>query len=938
MASTPVVYDRTVEGILVYIHYASPIILLVSFLLVFTVNSIATAAGDSTTAVPTVQTGPGGKPLPQSKSQRAKAQRKLLVLDFSPRRKLLFDWISLGVILTFVANAIGVISHALLDREHNWWCGPHVAIYVVASFFVYSLFLISLIDTKPSPNIAHVLTWLVALLLEILLLGASVAVYNGDHREPNTDGPEGGLWRPGFTKWEAAEVAIDTVRIFFLLALISFYLLFVLLRNQKQRQDDHEDTARLSESTGLLNGHHPGHGSANGHAYGSVPPADDQPEGWSRPTKVPSKSWWEYLRGYSLFFPYLWPAKSLRLQIVVVVCFVLVMIARVVNILVPIQVGIITNILADGDGANPGIPWGGICLYIFYRLLQGNNGLLGAVRSTLWIPISQYSYQELSTAAFEHVHGLSLDFHLGKKTGEVLSALSKGNSINTFLEQVTFQVLPMLIDLAVAIGYFLIRFDAYYALVVAIVTFAYLYLTIRLAQWRAEIRREMVNSSRQEDAVKNDSMVSYETVKYFNAEQYEFKRYRGAVRDYQRAEYKVLVSLNIMNVSQNVVFTLGLLVICFLAAYQVTSGQRKVGDFVSLLTYMAQLQTPLNFFGTFYRSIQSAMINSERMLELFKERPTVVDDPSARDLVSCQGEIRFNDVKFAYDPRKPALSSVTFRCAPGTTTALVGESGGGKSTIFRLLFRFYNADDGSIQIDGHDVKDLKIDSMRRHIGVVPQDTVLFNETLMYNLKYAAPEATDDDVYAACRAASIHEKILGFPDGYQARVGERGLKLSGGEKQRVAIARTILKDPRIILLDEATAALDSETEQNIQYALDKLSQGRTTLVIAHRLSTITTAHQILVLHAGRVAESGTHDELLSLKGRYASMWRKQIRAQKAAEEAKVLSDRAEQLRSEAQGDESASQSEDERAGRNRATTTPAEATHGGGDDAMPHRHT
>lgn len=431
-------------------------------------------------------------------------------------------------------------------------------------------------------------------------------------------------------------------------------------------------------------------------------------------------------------------------------------------------------------------------------------------------------------------------------------------------------------------------------------------------------------------------MVSYETVKYFNAEQYEFGRYRGAVRDYQKAEYKVLISLNIMNVSQNMVFTLGLLITCFIAAYQVTTGQRKVGQFVALLTYMAQLQGPLNFFGTFYRSIQSAMINSERMLELFKEQPTVIDEPDATELPSCEGEIRFNDVEFAYDPRKPALDGLGFRAAPGTTTALVGESGGGKSTVFRLLFRFYNLGGGSIQIDGHDVKDITIDSLRRHIGVVPQDTVLFNETLMYNLKYANPLATDEQVYEACRAASIHEKILGFPDGYNARVGERGLKLSGGEKQRVAIARTILKDPRIILLDEATAALDSETEQHIQTALATLSHGRTTLVIAHRLSTITTADQILVLHAGKVAERGTHEELLALKGRYASMWRKQIRAQKAAEEAKVLSDRAEQLRKESQGDESASQSEDERNGKSRAATPrpPDDGARGGMPDGHP----
>lgn len=439
-------------------------------------------------------------------------------------------------------------------------------------------------------------------------------------------------------------------------------------------------------------------------------------------------------------------------------------------------------------------------------------------------------------------------------------------------------------------------------------------------------------------------MVSYETVKYFNAETYEFQRYRNAVNKTQQAQWKVSTTLNIMNISQNVVFTLGLMIVCFIAAYQVTSGQQNVGLFVLVLTYMAQLQAPLNFLGTFYRSIQQSMINAERMLELFKERPTVLDEPTAKELPTCQGEIRYNDVNFAYDPRKPALKGLSFRCAPGTTTALVGESGGGKSTVFRLLYRFYNLGGGSIQVDGHDVKNVTIDSLRRHIGVVPQDTVLFNESLMYNLKYANVNATDEEVFEACRAASIHEKILNFPDGYDSRVGERGLKLSGGEKQRVAIARTILKNPRIILLDEATAALDTETEQNIQTALDKLAQGRTTLVIAHRLSTITTADQILVLHSGKVAESGTHSELLNLKGRYASMWHKQIRAQRVAEEAQDLADRAEKLRKEARGDESASQSEDERSGGNTrgraAQEIPMRGSRYEDDGAghgMPHGH-
>lgn len=392
-------------------------------------------------------------------------------------------------------------------------------------------------------------------------------------------------------------------------------------------------------------------------------------------------------------------------------------------------------------------------------------------------------------------------------------------------------------------------------------------------------------------------MVSYETVKYFNAEAYEFNRYREAVKKYQSAEYKVMFSLNVMNITQNMVFMLGLLVTCFIAAWQVANGEQEVGKFVILIAYMGQLQSPLNFFGTFYRMIQSAMINSERMLELFKEQPTVVDKEDAMELPSCQGQLRFQDVHFSYDQRKPALMGLDFYCTPGTTTAFVGESGGGKSTIFRLLYRFYNTLSGSIQVDGHDVEDLTINSVRSHIGVVPQDTVLFNETLMYNLRYANPEASDEQVYEACRAASIHDKIMTFPDKYETKVGERGLRLSGGEKQRVAIARTILKDPRIIMLDEATAALDTETEQHIQEAFTKLAEGRTMLIIAHRLSTITHADQILVLHKGRVQERGTHEELIERNGHYAAMWKKQIRAQRAAEQAKVLKDKADRLRRE-----------------------------------------
>jgi ABC-type transport system involved in Fe-S cluster assembly fused permease/ATPase subunit len=715
-----------------------------------------------------------------------------------------------------------------------------------------------MVDTTPSPNIAHQITWVIATIAELILLGGTLALYTKPHRDNNSLLQDSKDIFNSPNEWEVVEIIADTLRVIILLFLVSFYLIFSLERLYKGRSSRRDE---LDENAPLLvnghangNGHVHGNGSIqNGHARGSgsgtgtpqngladgtthrlTNAADDtnrsmdENPAFYKPTTAPNRTWWEYLKGYSLFFPYLWPSKSFRLKVVVVICFCIVILQRMVNLAVPIQLGKVTTELSKGDG---NMPWLSISLLIGFKFLQGTSGILGAVRSVLWIPISQYSYKALSTASFEHVHSLSLDFHLGKRTGEVLSALSKGNAINNFLEQVTFSMLPMIFDLGVAIVYFGVYFDAYYALVVAIITFSYLYLTIRMARWRSEQRRQMTNLSREEDAVKNDSLTSYETVKYFNAEDYEFERYRKAVSAFQKMEYKVTISLNILNISQNMVFMTGLLVTSFIAAYQVTTGQRDVGDFVSLLAYMGQLQQPLNFFGSFYRSVQSAMISGERLLELFKEQPTVIDEPTAVEMPSCEGQIDFQNVKFSYDKRKPALENLSFTCKPGTTTAFVGESGGGKSTVFRLLFRFYNTQDGSIQLDGSDIKDITIDSLRCHIGVVPQDTILFNETLMYNLKYANQSATDEDIFNACRAASIHDKILAFPDGYETKVGERGLRLSGGEKQRVAIARTIIKNPRIIMLDEATAALDSDTEQNSQEALRTLSEGRTMLVIA-----------------------------------------------------------------------------------------------------------
>lgn len=868
--------------------------------------------------------GPGGKPLPVTKKRAKDDGERKLGPHFGPTAKNVFRYLAGVVFLSYVATGASMFDHAFYhDNPFKWskdglaWAGEWTVVHVLGSIFFYLYICFSLFDWKKGPNVVHLLIWVLGLAGEVVLFSTTFTAARKCHfykPEAHEDG------KNCIDHWTKIDLVLYFVRILHLIALIGLFSIAWIGKVRSAGSYKLED-GFAHEQTPLLNGNHRSYDVQNGDIHrsesnaresysrrsrgrtmsnaakqGAPASRKDENAAFYRQQKLPHKTWWEYVRGYSLFFPYLWPKDSVRLQLQVLLCFILVIIQRIVNIIVPNQIGTVVKQLNHAikevqDGQPLTMDLFPLRASLFLGLLWILQGMLGPLRSLLWIPVSQYSYRGLTTAAFNHVHSLSLDFHLSKRTGEVLSALNKGSSINSFLEQVTFQVIPMLFDLILSISVFYFKFGPLYAQINLIDTCWYLYMTIKMASTRADQRREMTNADREEEAVKNDSISSYETVKYFNAEDYESNRYRDKVGAYQKAEAKVQMGMVMMNVCQTLVFNLGRILAALICGWQVAVGMRESSDWFVVISYLTQLQGPLNFFGTFYRTVQQSMISGERLLELFKIQPTVVDSPNAKPLEEFSGHIRWKNVCFSYDRRRPALRNISFECQPGTTTAFVGESGGGKSTLFRHMFRYYDCDEGSIELDGKDVRDLTISSVRRHIGVVPQDTTLFNESLMYNLRYANPNATDEEVFAACKAASIHDRILSFPDQYETQVGERGLRLSGGEKQRVAIARTILKDPRIIMLDEATSALDSHTEQEIQENVWSIGQGRTLLIIAHRLSTITHADQIIVLNAGTIVEKGTHEELLAAGGRYASMWEKQIRAERALDAAREATLRA-----------------------------------------------
>jgi len=589
-------------------------------------------------------------------------------------------------------------------------------------------------------------------------------------------------------------------------------------------------------------------------------------------------------------WPYIWPANRSDLKARVVFATVLVFVAKLATVAVPFTFKWATDALA-GHGtapvwANSWFAWT-LATPVMMTIAYGGMRIIVAGltqwRDGVFAKVAMNAVRRLALLTFEHMHLLALRFHIERKTGGLTRVLERGrNAIETIVRMLLLQLLPTIVEVVLVAWVLFFHFDWRYVIIVLVTVALYVGFTFYATEWRIGIRRTMNDSDTDANAKAIDSLLNYETVKYFSAEEREAQRYDRSMARYEGASVKAYTSLAVLNAGQAIVFSVGLAVAMVLCAYGIEAGRNTVGDFVMINAMMIQLYQPLNFMGLVYREIKQAVIDIETMFSILLRRPEIEDRSGAPPLKVHAGGIRFENVSFAYEPARQILNNVSFEVPAGRTVAIVGPSGAGKSTISRLLFRFYDVTGGRILIDGQDIRGITQQSLRAAIGMVPQDTVLFNDTIRYNIRYGRWDASDAEVEEAAGLAQIDGFIRLAPKGYETEVGERGLKLSGGEKQRVAIARTILKAPPILLLDEATSALDSHTERDIQEALDRVARNRTTLVVAHRLSTIVGADEILVLDRGNIVERGTHGELLSRGGLYASMWNRQREAQMARE--------------------------------------------------------
>ncbi|MBO6667312.1 ABC transporter ATP-binding protein/permease [Parvibaculum sp.] len=578
--------------------------------------------------------------------------------------------------------------------------------------------------------------------------------------------------------------------------------------------------------------------------------------------------------------PRLWPEGRADLRARVVFALLALVAAKGVTVYVPFLYKYAVDALSPETVAAAAVVVP-VMLIVGYGVGRILMIALAQLRDAIFAKVGQNAVRELAVETFRHLHALSLRFHLERRTGGLSRVIERGTKgIDFLLRFSLFNIVPTIIELVLVCFILAYAFDIWYSVVTAVTVIVYMVFTFAVTEWRTRFRREMNDLDTEANTKAVDSLLNYETVKYFGNEEHETRRFDRSMTGYERAAIRTATSLSLLNTGQTLIFSTGLTLLMLMAANGIAQGALTVGSFVMINTYLIQLYQPLNLLGTVYREIRQALIDMETMFDLLQVPAEIKDKPGAPALEVSGGEIVFDDVKFYYDSDRRILDGVSFHVPAGGTLAIVGPSGAGKSTIGRILFRFYDISEGAVRIDGQDIRDVRQDSLRAVIGMVPQDTVLFNDTIRYNIRYGRPDATDEEVREAAELAQIGRFIESLPQGYETRVGERGLKLSGGEKQRVAIARTILKNPPILLLDEATSALDTHTEKEIQTALKGISRNRTTLVIAHRLSTVVDADEILVLDAGRVIERGRHEDLLSRDGAYAAMWNRQRESEEA----------------------------------------------------------
>ncbi|KAB2878840.1 MAG: ABC transporter ATP-binding protein/permease [Albidovulum sp.] len=593
-------------------------------------------------------------------------------------------------------------------------------------------------------------------------------------------------------------------------------------------------------------------------------------------TSPPLDGWRRSARTLKRVAPYLWPEGEGWVKRRVVLSLLALLTAKIVSVATPfLYKAAVDSLTGEARADTFLLALGAVALTVAYGVARVGSIGFNELRDVIFVRVGQRALRKLALETFTHIHRLSMRYHITRKTGGLSRIIERGvKGVEFLLRFMLLSVGPLILELTMVTVIFALAFDWRYAAVVVVTIVLYVAYTFKVTELRVKIRRKMNEQDTDANQKAVDSLLNFETVKYFGAEAREAARYDSAMAGYETAAVRTGQSLSALNFGQAFLINAGLIVVMVMAARGVQSGALTVGDFVMVNAYMIQITMPLNFLGTVYREIRQALVDMGDMFDLLDQPAEITDRPGAPDLVVRGGEVELDDVHFGYEAARPILKGVSLKVGAGETVAIVGPSGSGKSTIGRLLFRFYDVTGGSLRIDGQDVRDITQDSLHAQIGVVPQDTVLFNDTIHYNIAYGRPEASRQDLIAAAKAAKIHDFIMSLPEGYETKVGERGLKLSGGEKQRVGIARTLLKNPPILLLDEATSALDTQTERDIQESLAEMSEGRTVITIAHRLSTVADADRIVVLEQGRIVEEGRHEDLLARGGRYAAMWARQ----------------------------------------------------------------